>query len=53
MGVKLYNGDCIEVMKSIPNKSIDAIITDPHMEQQNVNGIALFPLNLCGNNYIE
>ena len=29
MGVKLYNGDCIEVMKSIPNKSIDAIITDP------------------------
>ena len=27
--MKLYNGDCLEVMKSIPNKSIDAIITDP------------------------
>jgi len=27
--VKLYNGDCLEVMKSIPDKSIDAIITDP------------------------
>ena len=27
--VKLYNGDCLEVMKSIPNQSVDAIITDP------------------------
>ena len=27
--MKLYNGDCLEVMKSIPDKSIDAIITDP------------------------
>jgi site-specific DNA-methyltransferase (adenine-specific) len=27
--VKLYNGDCLEVMKSIKDKSIDAIITDP------------------------
>tara|TARA_R100001594_G_scaffold26766_1_gene51462 strand:- start:6922 stop:7644 length:723 start_codon:yes stop_codon:yes gene_type:complete len=27
--VKLYNGDCLEVMKLIPDKSIDAIITDP------------------------
>jgi DNA modification methylase len=27
--MKLYNGDCLEVMKLIPNKSIDAIITDP------------------------
>jgi len=26
--MKLYNGDCLEVMKSIPDKSIDAIITD-------------------------
>tara|TARA_R110001632_G_scaffold38408_1_gene96686 strand:- start:56 stop:826 length:771 start_codon:yes stop_codon:yes gene_type:complete len=25
----LYKGDCIEVMKSIPDASIDAIITDP------------------------
>ena len=27
--VKLYKGDCLEVMKLIPNGSIDAIITDP------------------------
>jgi len=27
--MKLYKGDCLEVMKTIPDKSIDAIITDP------------------------
>ena len=27
--IKLYKGDCLEVMKSIPAASIDAIITDP------------------------
>ena len=27
--MQLFNGDCLEVMKSIPDKSIDAIITDP------------------------
>lgn len=26
---KLYNGDCLEVMKNIPDKSIDLLITDP------------------------
>ena len=26
--VKLYLGDCLEVMKSIPDKSVDAVITD-------------------------
>ena len=26
---KLYLGDCLEVMKGIPDKSIDAVITDP------------------------
>ena len=27
--IRLYKGDCLEVMKSIPDASIDAIITDP------------------------
>jgi len=27
--VKLYLGDCLEVMKSIPDNSINAVITDP------------------------
>ena len=29
MTVELYLGDCLDVMKSIPEKSIDAVITDP------------------------
>ena len=29
MSVTLYLGDCLEVMKSIPDKSVDAVITDP------------------------
>ena len=27
--IKLLHGDCLELMKSIPDGSIDAIITDP------------------------
>lgn len=27
--VKLYKGDCVEVMKSLPSNSVDLIITDP------------------------
>ena len=27
--IELYKGDCLEVMKTIPDNSIDAIITDP------------------------
>lgn len=27
--IKLYNADCLEVLKSMPDKSIDCIITDP------------------------
>jgi len=29
MTVDLYLGDCLEVMKSMPDKSVDAVITDP------------------------
>lgn len=27
--VKLHLGDCLEIMKSIPDKSIDLVLTDP------------------------
>ena len=27
--VELYQGDCLEAMKNIPDKSIDLILTDP------------------------
>ena len=30
--MKLYHGDCLEVMKDIPDKSVDCIITDPPYE---------------------
>lgn len=29
MDVKLYNGDCKEIMKDIPDNTIDSIVTDP------------------------
>ena len=38
--IKLYLGDCMEIMKSIPNKSVDCIITSP-------------PYNLGGNFHIS
>lgn len=35
MDMKLYNGDCLEVMKNMPDKSVDCIITDPPYELSN------------------
>ena len=29
MQIDLRNGDCLEVMKNIPDKHIDLIVTDP------------------------
>lgn len=29
MNIKLLQGDCLELMKDIPNKSVNAIVTDP------------------------
>lgn len=26
---KIYQGDCLEIMKGMPNNSVDAIVTDP------------------------
>ena len=26
--IKLYNGDCLEIMKDIPDKSVDMILCD-------------------------
>lgn len=28
-GINLFNGDCLEIMKQIPDRSVDVIITDP------------------------
>lgn len=32
MDIKLYNGDCLELLKNIQEESVDCIITDPLME---------------------
>lgn len=36
--IDLRNGDCLEVMKSIPDKSIDAIIADFPYGTMNTDG---------------
>ena len=41
--MKLYNGDCLEVMKSIPDKSVDAIITDPPYGTTNCKWDSVIP----------
>ena len=33
---KIYNEDCLEGIKRIPDVSIDAIITDPTMEKKGI-----------------
>ena len=43
--IKLYNGDCLEVMKEIPNKSIDMILCDlPYQVTKNKWDI-IIPMN--------
>ena len=41
---KLLHGDCLELMKDIPDGSVDAIITDPPYGTTACNGIALYLL---------
>lgn len=37
--VKLLNGDCLELIKDIPDKSIDLVVTDPpYLTKENVGG---------------
>ena len=26
---KLYEGDCLEVLRELPSESVDAVVTDP------------------------
>jgi DNA modification methylase len=39
---KIYNIDCLEGMKNIPDKSVDLIVTDPPYELQQYNGKGAF-----------
>ena len=49
--IKLINGDCLEIMKSIEDKSVDAIICDlPYGTTQN-KWDSVIPLDLLWNEY--
>ena len=37
-GITLYHGDAIEVMRSLPHRSIDMVLTDPPYGHNNNNG---------------
>lgn len=40
MTVQLYLGDCLEVMNGMPDKSVDAVITDPPYGVDNGNNLS-------------
>ena len=37
--MKLYNGDCLEVMKELPDNSVDYVLTDLPYGKLNIIGI--------------
>ena len=37
--IEIFNGDCLEVIKNIPNKSIDLVVTDPPYEVENKEAV--------------
>ena len=38
MDIQLYNGDCLELMKNIPDGSVDLVLTDPPYGTMNTDG---------------
>ena len=45
MNYKLYQGDCLEVMETLPNHSIDLILTDPPYGTTACNWDSIIPFN--------
>ena len=43
--IKLYNGDCLEILKYISDKSVDLVIIDPPYELESERGGGLFSNN--------
>ena len=48
---KLYKGDCLEVMKNIPDKSIDMILADLPYNKLTAKWDKLIPMNLLWEQY--
>ena len=44
--MQLYKGDCLEIMNSIPDKSVDAIITDPPYGTTSCSWDSVIPFDL-------
>ena len=42
--IKLWQGDCLELMKDIPDKSVDMILTDLHYGTTNCRWDSIIPL---------
>ena len=36
--IRLYNGDCMEVLKSLPDNSVDLIVTNPPYLIEKISG---------------
>ena len=45
MDIKLYNGDCLEVMKQIPDNSVDLVLCDLPYETTNVYWDTVIPFD--------
>jgi site-specific DNA-methyltransferase (adenine-specific) len=41
----LYNGDCIEILKKLPNNSVDCILCDPPYGTTSLSWDSIIPLN--------
>ncbi len=42
--IELYNGDCLEVMKGIPDGSVDLVLTDPPFGTTQCRWDSIIPL---------
>lgn len=40
--INLYNDDCLNILKKIPDKSIDLVVTDPPYEFESSGGGVLW-----------
>lgn len=49
--IKLYHGDCLEVMKDIPDKSIDLILTDLPYSETRAKWDNIIPFDLMWEQY--
>ena len=52
MGIELHCGDCLEIMKTIPDKSIDLVLTDPPYGIKADKGVGGFGTSKTDKHYV-